>query len=70
MGDLSTDVARVRSAEALLVVVPSEGVFHCPTEASHVQTVLVILILSAAMVMEEKKGEMRGGNFAFSISVS
>lgn len=31
--DLSTDVATVGGAEALLVVVPAERVLRCPTEA-------------------------------------
>lgn len=33
VGDLSTDVATVGGAEALLVVVPAERVLHCPAEA-------------------------------------
>lgn len=33
VGDLCTDVATVRGAEALLVMVPAERVLHCPTEA-------------------------------------
>ena len=33
VGDLSTDVATVWRAEALLVMVPAERVLHCPTEA-------------------------------------
>lgn len=45
VGDLGTDVARVGCAEALLVMVPAEGVLHSPTEARHMQTVLSALVL-------------------------
>lgn len=48
MGDLGTDVARVGCAEALLVMVPAEGVLHCPAEARHMQTVLSGLVLHTA----------------------
>lgn len=48
MGDLGTDVARVGCAEALLVMVPAEGVLHCPAEARHMHTVLSGLVLNTA----------------------
>ena len=48
MGDLSTDVACVWGAEALLVVVPAERVLHSAAEPRHVEAVLVLLILYAA----------------------
>lgn len=56
MGDLCTDVACVRSAEALLVMVPGKRVLHCATEARHMQAVLVVLILSAARGGVVEKG--------------
>lgn len=46
--DLSTDVATVGGAEALLVVVPAERVLRCPTEAWHMETVLMVLIFQTA----------------------
>lgn len=48
VGDLSADVTTVRGAEALLVVVPAERVLHCPTEARHMETVLMLLIFHTA----------------------
>lgn len=48
VGDLGADVAAVRGAEALLVVVPAEGVLHGAAEARDVQAVLVLLVLHAA----------------------
>lgn len=53
VGDLGTDVARVRCAEALLVVVPAERVLHCPAEARHMQTVLSGLILHTAKAQKK-----------------
>lgn len=50
MGDLSADVAAVRSAEALLVVVPAEGILHGATEARDVQAILVLFILHTAHI--------------------
>lgn len=41
MGNLSTDVPRVRCAEAPLVVVPGKGILHRPAEPVHVQAVVV-----------------------------
>ena len=46
--DFCTDVARVRSAEALLVMVPAERVLHCSTEARDMKSVLGRLILNTA----------------------
>lgn len=48
VGDLSADVTTVRGAEALLVVVPAERVLHCPAEARHMETVLMLLIFHTA----------------------
>lgn len=48
VGDLGADVAAVRSAEALLVVVPAEGILHCAAEARDVQAILVLLVLHTA----------------------
>lgn len=50
VGDLGADVAAVRGAEALLVVVPAEGVLHGAAEARDVQAVLVLLVLHAAHI--------------------
>lgn len=48
VGDLSTDVATVGGAEALLVVVPAERVLHCPAEARHMETILMLLVVHTA----------------------
>lgn len=50
VGDLGADVAAVRGAEALLVMVPAEGVLHGAAEARDVQAVLVLLVLHAAHI--------------------
>lgn len=44
VGDLGADVAAVRCAEALLVVVPAEGILHGAAEARDVQTILMLLV--------------------------
>lgn len=48
VGDLGADVAAVRRAEALLVVVPAERVLRRPAEAGHAETVPVLLVAHAA----------------------
>lgn len=48
VADLCTDVARVRRAEALLVVVPTERIPHRAAEARHVEAVLVLLAVGPA----------------------
>lgn len=40
MRDFSTDVSCVWGAEALFIMVPAERVFHCSTEARHMEPVL------------------------------
>lgn len=48
VGDLCADVATVRGAEALLVVVPAERVLHRPAEARHMEAVLMLLVFHTA----------------------
>lgn len=48
MGDFGADVAAVRSAEALLVMVPAKGVLDGATEARDMQAILMLLVLYAA----------------------
>lgn len=48
VADLGTDVARVRCAEALLVVVPTEGILHRAAEPRHMEAVLVLLTVCPA----------------------
>lgn len=48
VADLGTDVACVWCAEALLVVVPTERIFHRATETRHMEAVLVLLTLDPA----------------------
>lgn len=48
VADLGTDVARVRCAEALLVVVPTERILHRAAETRHMEAVLVLLTVSPA----------------------
>lgn len=48
VADLGTDVASVRRAEALPVMVPTERVLHRSTETRHMEAVLVLLILYPA----------------------
>lgn len=45
VADLSTDVAGVWRAEALLIVVPAEGILHRAGETQHMKAVLVLLVL-------------------------
>lgn len=48
MRDFSTYVPHVRSAEALLVMVPAEAVLYGAAEATHVEAEVALLIIHAA----------------------
>lgn len=48
VADLGADVAGVRRAEALLVVIPAERILHRPAETRHMQPEPVLLILNPA----------------------
>lgn len=48
VADLSTDVARVWCAEALLVVVPTERILHGSNKTGHMEAVPVLFIIYPA----------------------
>lgn len=45
MADLSTDVPCVWGAETVLVVIPAEGILHCPTKTRNMEAILILLII-------------------------
>lgn len=57
VADLSTDVASVRCAEAMTVVVPAERILHCSTETRHVEAVPILLVLYPAGGREEETSQ-------------